>query len=451
MKYFKYLSILVIMWTTYIAIIILVFFFSFFIKIKFASTKKRSVDDVNDYISENTMPSSDLARLNEMKFAYLHFANFVLLEKRPFSEKLPDNADNMLITSTGDSSNKYDFSDKSDRETTFSGKTKQECYNLCNDDSLGVCNAWTFTTDDQCVNYRLTNRPNIYGNGSDGKTYGYIRRSADDWAIKDLSELPTTKTFFKETAKIVNSFANAPSELKTRASHVASNESIPYCYRTEPTVNTNDGNEYQKYVDERTEAIETFEKVAEYFLFMGNNNIADNLEFIQYAVGCTKILNEFYKKNNNNSFGDLFSTNFFGMVKNAFHFFLDYSNLSDSIYDVFYEQSNGDGFITSKGLFDYLYNENSSKEGVDCKEIEEEISQTVNDIFNNVDLDGDGKISLAEFEYYSTRNILENQPTKPELQCPSGDDPIYIYEEGTSEVDFDSLADDFTVKSFKMQ
>ena len=423
MKYFKYLSILVIMWTTYIAIIILVFFFSFFIKIKFASTKKRSVDNVNDdYISENTMPSSDLARLNEMKFAYLHFANFVLLEKRPFSEKLPDNnADDMLITSTGDSSNKYDFSDKSDRETTFSGKTRQECYNLCNDDSLGVCNAWTFTTDGQCVNYRLTNRPSII-NGSDDKTYGYIRRSADDWAITDLSELPTSKTFFKETAKIVNSFANAPSELKTRASHVASNESIPYCYRTEPTDISGGGNEYQKYKDERKEAIETFEKVAEYFLFMGNNNIANNVEFIQYAVGCTKILNEFYIKNNNNSFGgfgDLFSTNFFEMVQQAFHFFLDYSNLSDSMYDVFYEtdrQSNEDGFITRKELFDYLYNKESN-EGGDCREIEEQISERVNDIFNNVDLDGDGKISLAEFEYYSTRNILVNTFPKSNQIC----------------------------------
>lgn len=423
------------MWTTYISIIILIIFFSFFIKVKFSTTTKRSPDDVSDLSGNyvfNDITSSDVARFNEMKFAYHHFANFVLLEKRPFEERnfSGEQTTNMLITSEGDKTKNYQFKNPSS-VTTIQDSSKSACYDMCSNDPYGACNAWKFDENQTCNLYkRLTEPPIPDSQKSDNVYYGYIRRAGDEWALNDLSELPNSKTFFKETAKLVSEFGGAPLELTTRADNIIGNDTIPYCYRTEPTEDKDAGSEYQKYIDERTSVFESFEKVCEYFLFMGNNNIANNVEFIRYAVGCTKILNEFYEQNNNNSFGTLFTDGFYAYIQKAFFYFLDYSTLSDTMYELFYEadiMKEHDGYVTKQELYDFLKKGADSSAYEDCTEFEEELEKKVDNIFISYDLNNDGKLSFSEFEYGAANGVLENQPTKPELVCPGGNAPEFDY------------------------
>lgn len=393
------------MWTTYIAIIILIIFFSFFIKVKFTSTStKPSQHTIGDTLENNDIPpaSSDIARLNEMKYAFLHFANFVLLEKRPFLENVPVDLDNMLL----ETESKTIVSDVS---------TQQQCEDLCVNDRFGQCNGWTFNSNsNECTNSKVTGIKNN-NNPDENLKQGFVRRSGDNWAIDDISKLPTTNKLFKETAKLVLLFGGAPSELTQRANNVISNMNVSYCYRDEP-FSGEDDYKYITYVKQRKDAIAAFENICIYFLYIGDNHIANNKKFVQYAVACTRILGEL------NIFSDIFSETFSEIIEEGFSFFNEYTGVSDNIYDMFYNsdiETENDGYITKNELFDYLYKK-AMVDSTDCDALKEDIKKQVDEIFAKADDNEDGKISFSEFEYAMTEDLLKRAPHKPVQKC-SGD------------------------------
>lgn len=429
--------------TTFIAILLLVIFFSFFLKVKFVRQKKKNLDDVSEFSSDITndgVSSLDISLLKQMKLHFFRFADLVLLEKRPFSAVSINDADetanNNLLSSNGDNTTSYNFEQNYSTKTLDSNvENPQVCYELCNGDPTGQCNAWKYSNNNECSRYIINNKPNL--SNPDGSTYGYIRRSPDHWAIKDESGLPSSKDFFKSTAKLVTKLGGAPRLLKSRSERILANENVQYCYRDNPISGEND-NLILKFREVKAEAMKDLEKVCDYFLFMGNNGLANSAQYIEYAVLCTNILAEFKNGDGsdifptefigaNQAYGDcnnadgIFTDEFCEVIKVAFKFFHDYSISRDVLTELFFNEelnTDYDGFVTKDELFNYIYNLRIQDQGEqDCEEVRNQVKDEVQHLFEIADENKDNKISFSEFESAYYKNIMNNKPTRPEKQC----------------------------------
>ena len=478
--------------TTFIAFLLLIIFFAYFIRIKFTSVKKKSLDDVSDSKSQDEDITNDnisplnIARLKQIKLAFFAFADFVLIEKRPFTVdlKIKDQLEidvqdallvqNDLLSSQGSqeyiAQSTFD-NDASVKTSTFSNiVTPDKCYDKCKHDPLGKCNLWTFTsssdggqTSNKCTNEVITQLP-VVSKKSDGESFnsGYIRRSKDLWAIKDESGLPTNKEFFKSIASLVIKLGGAPRTLRERASNVLSNYNVKYCYRKEPLTSLDDSI-LKKYIETKEDCIKEFENVCQYFFFMDENDLSDSPEFIEYAVLCARILSPFKSETGKVIFpnkhsspkcdkNEVFSEEFCEEVVMIYLFFITYSEQKESLREIFYNNDvnvDYDGFLSKDELINYMYknavvqkateNPNlnfADKEkmyGEDCKELLEKVTREVNRIFFVADKNNDGKLSFSEFEESYQDMILKNKPSRPKKHCK--EKSMWSYEIDSAEYD----------------
>ena len=445
--------------TTYIAILLLVIFFSFFIKVKFLRQKKSNPDDVSEYTSDITndgISSLDLSLLKQMKLHFFRFADLALVEKRPFSVVMigPDkNANNNLLSSSGDSVNSYTFDNTNynSKSTNYSISSAEKCYNICKDDPMGQCNAWKYSSN-ECSKYTLNEKPGFTSVNNEN-TYGYIRRSPDNWAIKDESGLPSSKKFFKATAKLVNKMGGAPRVLGGRSDRILANENVTYCYRDEPISGDSD-DLIKKYREVKAEAIKDLEKVCEYFMFMGNNTLANSIQYIEYAVLCSEILAEFKNPNGSDIFpidyvgntggvnGDcddtegLFTEEFCEIIKVAYKFYHDFSKSREEVHELFFNDElnlDNNDYITRDELINYIYKKliaDPDETAGNCEEILEQVKEDVGAIFAIVDSNKDDKISFTEFETDYYQNIMNNKPIRPERRCNGNTEYSYQNDSG---------------------
>ena len=254
------------MWLNIIAVIVLVLFFSYFLKIKINVGDKNEKKD--DKIEGEKLPSSSSqARYEESRYAFLKFAEFVLLKKRPFGLNTIEPDDDVKGTISGDS-----------RGNQGAGSSAG-CKNICLNDP--ECNAWQYSPNEgKCQKYNIKNREQIKTTSS-GDNIGYIFRPKDtDWAVQDLSGLPTEAKFFKAVANTVLRLNCKIEKLRNKATQVMSTSNVRYCYEKEVTSGNPD-----EYLRERDDAISLLEDATQFFIFSG-----DNAEFPeQIAVSYTHL------------------------------------------------------------------------------------------------------------------------------------------------------------------
>tara|TARA_Y100000389_G_scaffold171916_2_gene179911 strand:+ start:45 stop:1433 length:1389 start_codon:yes stop_codon:yes gene_type:complete len=432
---------------TIIAVILLVAFFSYFVKVRFVFNKQKNPDDVLGADDSNNMEVStvDEAMLQNIKNQFYIFANFALLQKRPFTQIdiSEPKSNNNLITNIGDNENEYNFNAVSNSKNTTSVYSKEQCYDSCNNDEMGICNAWEYDSESKtCNKYQIQQRPQGKVNTNENVSYGFIRRSPDMWAIKDESGLPDSKKFFHSVARMVVQLNDAPRELKNRAESVLNATHVKYCYMDTPLDSVEDPL-LESYIQSRNEAMSSLEKACDYFMFIGNNVLADNLEYVDHAVNCARILSQF--KTSSGSFifadsgctsNDLFASEFCPKMIKSFQFLNSYGELADTLKDVFYNSdldTDYDGFITKDELVNYLYTKQITSTS-NCADLMESIKADVERIFQIGDLNADGKLSYSEFEYAFMSKIMEQKPMRPEKMCSTGE-TVWNYDESSANYD----------------
>ena len=368
------------MWLNIIAVIVLVLFFSYFLKIKInVGDKKEKNDDKND--KEKLPSSSSQARYEESRYAFLKFAEFVLLKKRPFGLNSMD--DNSKGTISGDS--------RGNQAAGSSGG----CKNICLNDP--ECNAWQYSSNDgKCEKYNIQNREQIKFSDS-GDNIGYIFRPKDsDWAVQDLSGLPTKANFFKAVANTVLRLNCKIEKLRNKATQVMSTSNVRYCYEKEVTSGSPD-----EYLRERDEAISLLEDATKFFIFSGDTKeYPEQIECsLYFSIIVENMKNLLFKSNNNLKSGAINAAN---QLKPHYSNFLTVRDFFDSRMDKNYNSSIDRSELTAvyeqalksgQGIaMDVIDSELSLKMG-DCSE---DIQGLVEMFFSKYDTNGDGLIHLHE-------------------------------------------------------
>merc|ERR1712072_561337 len=170
------------MWLTIVALILLFCLASYFIRIKI-DTGSSNIDNVKSYIDTEELPESSdklvtLAKYKESRYAFLHFAEFSLLIKRPYgmNPNLPQGNDEETF---GGIDGGTDLGHSTDSSTT----TPVGCSSICTNDP--TCNAWELG-DGSCKRYNI-GEGNFKKDNTSNHRIGYIFRGRDSWAVKDLS------------------------------------------------------------------------------------------------------------------------------------------------------------------------------------------------------------------------------------------------------------------------
>jgi len=260
------------MWLNIIAVIVLVLFFSYFLKIK--TNVSYENEKKIDKIEEEKLPSSvNQARYEESRYAFLKFAEFVLLKKRPFGfiSELP-----------GDDDVKGRISGGNLRGEQEGVTSYDNCKSICLDDPL--CNAWQYDTDQKCNKYKINSSTNIIQEEGSANNIGYIFRPSDsNWAVQDLSGLPISAEFFKAVANTVLTLNCKIEKLRNKASQVISTSNIRYCYETEVS---SDGAS-AAYISARKEAISSLEHATKFFIFSGENDFSGEPDIFPKQKECS--------------------------------------------------------------------------------------------------------------------------------------------------------------------
>ena len=390
------------MWLNIIAVIVLVLFFSYFLKIKInVSDKKEKKDDKND--EEKLPSSSSQARYEESRYAFLKFAEFVLLKKRPFGLNNMD--DDAKGTISGDS--------RGNQGAGSSGG----CRNICLNDP--ECNAWQYSSNEgKCQKYNINRREQIKTTNS-GDNIGYIFRPKDsDWAVQDLSGLPTEAKFFKAVANTVLRLNCKIEKLRNKAIQVMSTSNVKYCYEKEVTSGNPDD-----YLRERDDAISLLEDATQFFIFSGDNaEFPEQIECsLYFSIIVDNIKNLLFESNNNLKAGTIKAAN---KLKPHYSSFVTVRDFFDSRLDKNYNSSIDRAELTDvfekalksgQGIAMDIIDSELSLEMDDCRN-EESIQGLVEMFFSKYDTNGDGLVHLHEL--LASRGIP--RPSYEGGMCSSG-------------------------------
>ncbi len=258
---------------TIISIILLLFFASFFVSVKlsgFGDSKKSKKSSQDE--GEIPPPSSGLARFEEIRFDFLRFSEFFLLNKRPYGISNPiNNATGSINTE----SHAYEIG-------AFDSTESEACRLNCEDDM--DCNAWEFGDNgngvSQCSKYKILSPAAIESTGNN--QIGYIFRPNDNWAVTDLSDLPRNKNFFKDIANMTILLGSKVSALNVKSQMIMATDNIKYCYDVTPVSSPS-----TSYLEARAAALEGLERACEFFLFSKNVNYPKKTEL---ALGVVNLL-----------------------------------------------------------------------------------------------------------------------------------------------------------------
>tara|TARA_B100000902_G_scaffold375783_1_gene406136 strand:- start:834 stop:2393 length:1560 start_codon:yes stop_codon:yes gene_type:complete len=251
------------MWLIIVAVISLILFFNYFLKIKIdwnnkIKLKKSKSRLLTQKEKEDIPASVSLAYYEQNRALFLVFSKFFLLVKRPYGIKYDlDNITNEKGEITGI---------KQGGQQTMN---KTGCNRVCSEDPK--CNAWQYDGD-HCQKYNVSKVEDIkrYQKGETEKQddIGYIFRPDDSsWVVSDLSGLSTNKDVFKAVADMVLRFQPKDSGLRSRASTVAASVSVKYCYEKEVTSDVPS----DEYLTQRQEALTALENAAKFFIFTGDS------------------------------------------------------------------------------------------------------------------------------------------------------------------------------------
>ena len=370
------------MWLNIIAVIVLVLFFSYFLKIKInVSDKNEKKIDKNE--EEKLPSSSSQARYEESRYAFLKFAEFVLLKKRPFGLNTID--DDAKGTISGDS--------RGNQGAGSSGG----CKNICLNDP--ECNAWQYSPNEgKCQKYNIKNREQI-ATKSSGDNIGYIFRPKDtDWAVQDLSGLPTEAKFFKAVANTVLRLNCKIEKLRNKAIQIMSTSNIKYCYEKEVTSGNPDD-----YLRERDDAISLLEDATKFFIFSGDNSeFPEQIECsLYFSIMIDDIKNLLFESNQNLKAAVLKAAN---QLKPHYNHFVTVRDFFDSRLDKNYNSSINRSELTAvyeqalkskQGVAMDVIDSELSLEMDDCRN-EESIQGLVELFFSKYDSNGDGLVHLHE-------------------------------------------------------
>jgi len=372
------------MWLNIIAVIVLVLFFSYFLKIKINVGDKNEKKD--DKIEEEKLPSSSSqARYEESRYAFLKFAEFVLLKKRPFGLNTIEPDDDVKGTISGDS--------RGNQGAGSSGG----CKNICLNDP--ECNAWQYSPNEgKCQKYNIKNREQIKTTSS-GDNIGYIFRPKDtDWAVQDLSGLPTEAKFFKAVANTVLRLNCKIEKLRNKATQVMSTSNVRYCYEKEVTSGNPD-----KYLRERDDAISLLEDATKFFIFSGDSaEFPEQMECsLYFSIIVDNIKNLLFESNSNLKSAVIKAAN---ELKPHYNDFVTVRDFFDSRLDKNYNSS-----IDRSELKDVYEQALKSGQGVAMDVIDSELSLKMDDcrnedsiqglvemFFSKYDSNGDGLVHLHE-------------------------------------------------------
>ena len=278
------------MWLNIIAVIVLVLFFSYFLKIK--TNVGYEIEKKIDKIEEEKLPSSVIqARYEQSRYAFLKFAEFVLLKKRPFGFKNELHNDGVKGTISG----------ATDKGIQTSVPSRDGCRTACLSDPL--CNAWKYSPDKSCHKYQIDDDNQYKKEESSTDYIGYIFRPSDsNWAVQDLSKLPISADFFKAVANTVLALNCKIEKLRNKASQVISASSVRYCYETEVSSNSEESQEYKLA---RDEAISSLEHATKFFIFSGENDFSSDTDIFTKQKECSlyfsKIVDEMTSMNNSDT------------------------------------------------------------------------------------------------------------------------------------------------------
>lgn len=278
------------MWLNIIAVIVLVLFFSYFLKIK--TNVGYEIEKKIDKIEEEKLPSSVIqAQYEQSRYAFLKFAEFVLLKKRPFGFKNELHDDDVKGTISG----------ATDIGIQTSVLSRDGCKTACLDDPL--CNAWKYSPDQSCHKYQIDDDNQYKKEESSTDYIGYIFRPSDsNWAVQDLSKLPTSADFFRAVANTVLALNCKIEKLRNKASQVISASSVRYCYETEVSSNSTESEEYKSA---RDEAISSLEHATKFFIFSGENDFSSDPDIFTKQKECSlyfsKIVDEMTSMNNSDT------------------------------------------------------------------------------------------------------------------------------------------------------
>ncbi len=242
-----------------IAIITLAFMINYFLKINFVTDNK--IDDNKDTTTNDSISYSvTIANFEENKDAFLNFALFFLMYKRPFGYK--DGIETQSNT-------RGTISGGNDRGIEGAGSSKG-CNTICSNDQS--CNAWQYSSG-QCKKYNVSdpshiNITDLSGNSGEGDNIGYLFRPSDtSWAVSDLSGLSSNHDVFKSVADVVLLSDSTNEELLERASIISASSNVKYCYEQEIT----QGGISQEYTTLRDNALKKLEDSCKFFIFSGDS------------------------------------------------------------------------------------------------------------------------------------------------------------------------------------
>ncbi len=243
-----------------IAIITLAFMINYFLKINFVTNNK--IDDNKDTTTNDSISYSvAIASFEENRDAFLNFALFFLMYKRPFGYK--DGVETQRNT-------RGTITGGNDRGNEGAGSS-QGCNAICSNDPS--CNAWQYSSG-QCKKYTVSdpshiNITDLSGNSGEGDNIGYLFRPSDtSWAVSDLSGLSSNHDVFKSVADVVLLLDSTNEELLERASIVSASSNVKYCYEQEIT----QGGISQEYTTLRDDALKKLEDSCKFFIFSGDTD-----------------------------------------------------------------------------------------------------------------------------------------------------------------------------------
>ncbi len=379
------------MWLLILAIIALVLFISYFIKIKVnLGEEQENRDDVS---KEDTPISVAIANYEQNKAVFISFAQFFLMSKRPYGYK------NGIETL---SNTKGTISGGVDRGKEGAGSS-QGCNTICLNDPS--CNAWEYS-EGECKKYTISdpghiNITDLTGTSGNGSNIGYIFRPQTDtsWAVSDLSGLPTNHDVFKAIADTVLKLNCREKDLLQRASIVAASVNVKYCYETELTT----GNLSDEYITERDKAIQNLEDAAKYFIFTGDSGEYPNKTkySLSFAILVDVMRDNLYKTNSHLKNAILeavdelkvYSADYH-LVKDFFQRELDKNNNStvdrQELTDLYREVIQAGGSWSAE-----IIGSAFSISAAECVN-ESGISNIVERFFADFDLNGNGLVTLEE-------------------------------------------------------
>tara|TARA_B100001113_G_scaffold352982_1_gene355897 strand:+ start:4710 stop:5909 length:1200 start_codon:yes stop_codon:yes gene_type:complete len=392
-----------------IAIVSLIIFFSYFVKINLRFPSKYDNLKKKQKVEEEIEPeSASIAVYKQMRYQFLNFAKFFLLVKRPYGLQ-PD-----VDLEMGETGN-------------INGKARGEqgagnpegCRHVCSSDP--TCNAWKYDSiDGKCKKYKIDDRGDVTINDDGSDQIGYVFRAKDKWAVEDLSNLPADKESFKAIADMVLKLNCKMPELRKRASRVISSPNVRYCFEKELTT---DGLT-QEYILARDEAVKSLETSMQFFIFSGDSGDFQHKE--EFSLLMAKVytkmsdkINLFEDNAHLSSAIDVASSElmefyqFYNLVKTYFAHNLDKNQNSvitrDELLEVYKDMmlsgENLDGEIFDDG--DLMFNEDT------CFSLDS-VREMVDKFFEKFDMNRDGVISLHEM--LSSRDI-----PKPKYEMPKCD------------------------------